>query len=849
MGSWSYTYDAIGQLKSQTDAKLQTSTMVYDVLGRMTTRNEPSLISNFHYDKYATGAACNKGIGKLCEATANNGYRQLNVYDGFGRSSKTSTYIDSPTAPYDIDNTYDSSGRLSTVTYPAVTIGANPTTRLIVKNNYNIYGYLSSIGNSGGTLSYWTANAVDAEGHVTSETLGKVSGGFVGMQTTRTYNTATGRLTNINTDSGVRQNMAFAYDGIGNLTARTDVFTTPSAATINESYTYDVLNRLKTVVMSGTTNLGKSYSYDEIGNITYKSDLGGTGLYTYPASGASSVRPHAVTSVNGTIAGVVNPNYTYDANGNMITAFGGTRQITYESFNLPQKIMRGATQITWLYDADHHRTKETSNAGTAGQAASIIYVNPGNQPFFEKHIGIVGTGLTEYRHFIAGVAVYTQKSNATTDTKYLLKDHLGSTTVVTNAAGSVIERYSYDAFGKARNLNGSDIASAAVMPTPSVRRGFTGHEMLPEFSGGLIHMNGRIYDPNLGRFMTADSVIPDADDSQSYNRYSYVFNNPLTMIDPDGHCPVCIVIIAVVGGAAVSTATTIGMAVAMGAFFGAMAAAVASEGDPRAMLQGAVIGGIMAGIGYAISQGGAGAAGSAKSSTSEPTLFASVDIHKFDGTFPTVIDGAQGTVTVTTKLVDLPAKSSMSAAGGATFAGTLASAGNAMAQAVTPGAASLNSALDYGRQGRYGWAVVYGTIGALEVGAFIFTLGQSQALMVGMRTPVNMSRGLRHVGTNAITKGEQVTESVIRNAMKNAPLTSQQAGGVSLPRVQRYVDKLLKGEVAPAIKVEGRMIVDGNHRYVAGRVLGQEPAIQPWVGGRPGNAVSWDKLPISPEAW
>ncbi|HVJ20055.1 MAG TPA: hypothetical protein VM686_31790 [Polyangiaceae bacterium] len=68
-----------------------------------------------------------------------------------------------------------------------------------------------------------------------------------------------------------------------------------------------------------------------------------------------------------------------------------------------------------------------------------------------------------------------------------------------------------------------------------------------------------------------------------------------------------------------------------------------------------------------------------------------------------------------------------------------------------------------------------------------------------------------------------VTENVIREAMKDAPLMSQQAGGVSLPRIQANVNKLLAGEVAPAIKVDGKMIVDGNHRYIAGRIFGREP--------------------------
>jgi hypothetical protein len=122
------------------------------------------------------------------------------------------------------------------------------------------------------------------------------------------------------------------------------------------------------------------------------------------------------------------------------------------------------------------------------------------------------------------------------------------------------------------------------------------------------------------------------------------------------------------------------------------------------------------------------------------------------------------------------------------------------------------------------------------------------AATLGIGRGVVAGGGLGANGAN-ITKGEQVTEQVIREAMKDAPLTSQQAGGVSLPRVQQYVDKLLAGEVAPAIKVDGNLIVDGNHRYIAGRVLGQEPAIQPWAGGRPDRAVPWDKIRISPESW
>ena len=72
-----------------------------------------------------------------------------------------------------------------------------------------------------------------------------------------------------------------------------------------------------------------------------------------------------------------------------------------------------------------------------------------------------------------------------------------------------------------------------------------------------------------------------------------------------------------------------------------------------------------------------------------------------------------------------------------------------------------------------------------------------------------------------------MTEEVIRNAMKDAPLKSQQRGGISLPRVREFVDKLNAGETPPAIKVDNGMIVEGNHRYIAGRIVGKEPPFNP----------------------
>lgn len=98
--------------------------------------------------------------------------------------------------------------------------------------------------------------------------------------------------------------------------------------------------------------------------------------------------------------------------------------------------------------------------------------------------------------------------------------------------GTVIERLAYEPFGKRRFASGSDDPNNTIVPQ-NTRRGFTNHEHLDELT--LVHMNGRVYDPVVGRFMSADPQIQDPMNLQSYNRYAYVMNNPLMYTDPSGY--------------------------------------------------------------------------------------------------------------------------------------------------------------------------------------------------------------------------------------------------------------------------------------------------------------------------
>lgn len=110
---------------------------------------------------------------------------------------------------------------------------------------------------------------------------------------------------------------------------------------------------------------------------------------------------------------------------------------------------------------------------------------------------------------------------------YLLGDHLGSTSVLVHQNGALNSRQFYYPYGAKR--------SSAFSPLTSKR--FTGqyHEETLAGSEGLYDYGARWYDAQLGRFLSADSIVPDTTNPQAFNRYSYVYNNPVKFVDPSGH--------------------------------------------------------------------------------------------------------------------------------------------------------------------------------------------------------------------------------------------------------------------------------------------------------------------------
>src|SRR5208337_4426714 len=246
----------------------------------------------------------------------------------------------------------------------------------------------------------------------------------------------------------------------------------------------------------------------------------------YPAAGQP--RPHAVTSITGTFNGITNPSFSYDTNGNMTKRASSSANVTWSSYNYPVDISAtdptGSEAVSFTYGPDRQLVAQ-NYSGPSGYV-EMYYIGGLIDLEFDG-------GVANYRHYIyAGsepVAVYSRTAAGVNTMSYLLEDHQGGVSVIASNAGTVDIDESFTAFGQRRNRttwSGAPVAGDLTTIAGLTRRGYTFQTWLGQ-SMGLNHMNGRVQDAILGRFLSADPHIPDPSNAQSYNRYSYVNNNPL----------------------------------------------------------------------------------------------------------------------------------------------------------------------------------------------------------------------------------------------------------------------------------------------------------------------------------
>ena len=488
-------YNAFGEEVSTTTPRELTTTYLYDRFGRMTqrTENEPLVGGGTEsrttvWTYYEDAASGKKG---LLHTIAYPGQTITYSYDDCQRVRKEEAEFDSGES-YTTRYTYDEAARKAHVLYPS---------GYYVHYHYNDIGHFRSITDSNGNEIYRTEKTTPL-----GQTERFVMAGNI--VSTREYHPEKHTLTHIYTAKGenILQNLRYDYDGFGNLAFRKD-----ETRHLEEHFEYDHLNRLK-VIKRGIMITG-TMEYDPYGRMTKK--VSDNTIIFSDARYDINTKPHAIDEASCGF-GVIPEE---------------EQNITYTCFDKVKTITEGGNTLAYTYGYDRQRIFMEEHANGVDRTKRYV----GSCEFLTTTTGGSTTikALT-YLNSPTGIfAVVETEGDGKHTLHYVLKDHLGSWSTITDCNGAVEQELSYDAWGNRRDpdtwfRNWYNPA----LEEPMFDRGYTGHEHLYAF--GLINMNGRCYDPVMSSFLSVDAYVQSPDNSQNFNRYAYCLNNPLKYTDPSG---------------------------------------------------------------------------------------------------------------------------------------------------------------------------------------------------------------------------------------------------------------------------------------------------------------------------
>lgn len=479
------------------------------------------ILKQFAYDQ---GYDCGAGLncrGKLAAAV------RYNFSPGLGTVAVTETYEYNgvrgrPSRRYRtvgdalpafagnrflFDETYDDRGRPATIIYPCraqanYCTGAEPFRRVTYQY---AGGFLTAVSPWATALTYQPNGSLDTVTHA--------SGFLREVWTPDPYGLNRPNTIRAVDASDVTQwtSGQYLYDGAGNITQIG-----------SRSYRYDLFNRLSSESDGG---LAIGYQYDKVGNLKEQT----TTIFAAPT-------PVPGTSGGGTFSRAINrvaidsaTNHltygTYDMAGNATSA--GSKTLTYDALGTTTSITVDGRSFQFLYTPDEERI------------AAVELRNTGNRTTWTLR-GFENQLLRTWRdEFSNGTSIQWREdeirrgplllaSETPAGTRHYALDHLGSPRLISDATGMHSQYFS--AFGGGGTLDGGSLQ-------------FTGHERDAAALGdGKVdlpdYMHARFYDVSEARFLSLDPTWSSADlgTPQSWNRYSYVGNNPVGRFDPDGRC-------------------------------------------------------------------------------------------------------------------------------------------------------------------------------------------------------------------------------------------------------------------------------------------------------------------------
>ncbi|MFN0140934.1 MAG: RHS repeat domain-containing protein, partial [Pyrinomonadaceae bacterium] len=537
-GTLSYGYDSNGNLTQKTDARSITTTYTYDALNRVTNRaytNEPSGSETpdvtYFYDNVTNAK------GKLTKVSSSVATTEYVALDILGRVTRSKQITDGVTYGDDANPmtyAYNLAGALVEQKYPSGRVVKN-----VLENDGDLSMVQSKRNANSGFFNYAKHFTYAASGAVTRMQLGN------GRWESTQFNS---RLQPTQIALGVTPTatdllkLDYIYgttQNNGNVLSQTITVPGTGGFSAIQNYTHDALNRLQSAhempsswsnCTSDPTKCWKqTFTYDRYGNRRF--DEANT---TMPLSFANQAvsNPTISTSNNR----ITSSGYNYDAAGNT-TYDSALRKFTYDAENKQTKVesTNSSPQVTgtvgeYSYDGDGKRVKKY--VPSTGEVTIFVY-------------DAAGKSIAEYSTSVA--------SSQDAKVAYLTNDHLGSPRINTDANGTVTARHDYHPFGE--EIFTSQRTSALGYAVDTVRNQFTGYERDSET--GLDFAGARMYAKSVGRFMASDryNIIfqkgkgKNASERsnilnnyilnpQVWNRYAYVLNRPLAMIDRSGNCAV-----------------------------------------------------------------------------------------------------------------------------------------------------------------------------------------------------------------------------------------------------------------------------------------------------------------------
>jgi RHS repeat-associated protein len=490
------------------------------------------------------------------------------TYDGLGNVASETALLKNTIAggnyqSYATTYRWDNFGRLIDVTIPGTTALSTPTET--IRYGYDAGGAVTSAwGRTGNTNHAYVR-------HVGYSEFGERMVITYGNQAYSQYSYATDTRRLNYTDTTIQpsgqsarlaQKLTYTHDLVGNVKNRDQDLPLETNATAivpvggisTQAYFYDPLNQLTSTDLYYAPRPSQDFfgnvniSYDDIGNIKQKfaTDAGsgafvGANNYTFTpayAGNTFNTGPHRVSSnVEERPTGTSTRTVTYDRNGNALslTTNGTGRRITWTDTDRIRSMCNGtesncAPMTAALYAADGTRTHNKITVG--GTTKETLYVNQ----FLTVRDGTLPT-----KHIYLGdarIASKVESNGSTSSTYWYHSDHLQSTQYVTTTGQALVQHLEYFPAGEIwreeANLNRPELGRATT---------FTGKET---DASGYYYFGARSYDPQLQMWLSPDPILgsymrggPGGGVFQPKNLglYTYSWNNPATLRDPNGLTP------------------------------------------------------------------------------------------------------------------------------------------------------------------------------------------------------------------------------------------------------------------------------------------------------------------------